>query len=137
MRRTWRWVGKAVLLAVHDREIAEHGGLDGIHDEGALESVLARPRNLDAYESPDGADLAACYAWGIARSHPFADGNKRVAWVTARVFLLDNRFSLKFFHEDAVRLMEAVAAGDCSESELSSWFRTRLRGRSRALTARR
>jgi death-on-curing protein len=105
----WRWVGREVVLAVHDRQLAEHGGLDGVRDAGAIESALARPRNLVAYSDPDAADLAAAYAFGLAKNHGFADGNKRTAWVVARLFLA-----------------EAVAGGTGSEKELADWFRTHL-----------
>lgn len=77
----WRWVAKDVVLAIHDRQIAEHGGTSGIRDVGLVDSALARPQNLDAYGQPDIADLAAAYAYGIAKNHGFADGNKRTAWV--------------------------------------------------------
>jgi death-on-curing protein len=77
----WRWVAKDVVLAIHDRQIAEHGGTSGIRDVGLVDSALARPQNLDAYGQPDVADLAAAYAYGIAKNHGFADGNKRTAWV--------------------------------------------------------
>ncbi len=77
----WRWVAKDVVLAIHDRQIAEHGGTSGIRDVGIVDSALARPQNLDAYGQPDIADLAAAYAYGIAKNHGFADGNKRTAWV--------------------------------------------------------
>ena len=82
-----------VAFAIHDHQLAEHGGPEGVRDAGALESALARPRNLAAYERPDAAALAAAYAYGLARNHPFADGNKRTAWVVARVFLAINGLS--------------------------------------------
>ena len=92
----WRWVGLAAVHAIHDRQLAEHGGLPGVRDLGAIESALARPQNLAAYGEPDAADLAAAYAYGLARNHGFADGNKRTAWVAARVFLADNGYGLRF-----------------------------------------
>jgi len=122
----WRWVGADVVYAVHDRQLAEHGGLDGVVDRGAIESALARPRNLAAYAEADVAALAACYAYGLARNHGFADGNKRTAWVIARVFLADNGQRLRFEKLEAVRVMEAVAAGTLSEPDLAAWFRERL-----------
>ena len=122
----WRWIRPDVVYAIHDRQIAEHGGLDGIRDQGMIESALARPLNLLAYGEPDAAGLAAAYAFGLARNHGFADGNKRIAWVAARLFLADNGFSLKFDKLDAVRTMEAVAAGTLDESGLAAWFRQRL-----------
>lgn len=118
-----------VAYAIHDRQLAEHGGPEGVRDAGALESALARPRNLAAYERPDAAALAAAYAYGLARNHPFADGNKRTAWVVARVFLAINGHHLEFDAPDAVQTIEALAAGTLSESELATWFRQRVRKR--------
>jgi death-on-curing protein len=111
---------------VHDRQLSEHGGLDGLRDRSALESALARPRNLAAYEQPDAASLAAAYAYGLARNHGFADGNKRTAWVLARLFLMDNGVRFRFDPADAVLTMEAVAAGSLTERDLAAWFRSRM-----------
>ena len=122
----WRWVSADVVFAIHDRQLAEHGGLDGMRDRGAVESALARPQNLTAYGDPDAADLAAAYAYGIARNHGFADGNKRTAWVIARLFLADNDRRLIFDPVDAIRTMENVAAGIISEPDLAAWFRERI-----------
>jgi len=122
----WRWVGLNLVLAIHDRQISEHGGLDGVRDLAAVESALARPRNLVAYETPDAADLAAGYAYGLARNHAFADGNKRTAWVVARVFLADNGARLNFEKTAAVQIMETLAAGAVTEPELAQWFRARM-----------
>jgi death-on-curing protein len=124
--KRWRWIRADVLHAIHDRQIAEHGGLSGILDIGRVEAALAHPRNLAAYESPDAAALAAAYAHRLARSHGFADGNKRTGWVAARLFLADNGFGLRLDPADAVRTMESVAAGALSESELAAWFRQRM-----------
>ena len=123
---TWRWVAPAVLYAIHDRQLAEHGGQEGIRDLNAIESALARPQHLLAYGNPDAAALAAAYAFGLSRNHGFVDGNKRVAWVVARLFLADNGFKLSFKAIEAVRLMEALAAGLVEESQLAQWFRERL-----------
>lgn len=123
-----RWVAPGVVLAVHDRQLAEHGGLDGIREPGAIDSALARPLNLAAYGDPDAASLAAAYAFGISKNHGFADGNKRTAWVTARLFLADNEYRLDFDPADAIRTMEGVAAGRIGENELAVWFRSRLGG---------
>ena len=122
----WRWVEADVAFAIHDRQLAEHGGLDGVRDRGAVESALARPRNLAAYGEPDAADLAAAYAYDLARNHGFADGNKRTAWVVARLFLADNGCTLKFDPLDAIRTMEGVAAGAIDEARLARWFRDRV-----------
>jgi death-on-curing protein len=124
--KRWRWIRADVLHAIHDRQIAEHGGLSGILDIGRVEAALAHPRNLAAYESPDAAALAAAYAHRLARSHGFADGNKRTGWVAARLFLADNGFGLRLDPAHAVRTMESVAAGALSESELAAWFRQRM-----------
>jgi len=123
---SWRRVGADVIYAIHDRQLAEHGGLDGVRDKNAVESALARPQNLAAYENPDAASLDAAYAFGLARNHGFLDGNKRTAWVTARLFLADNGWRLAFDPADAVRTMETVAAGAMTEIELAEWFRIRL-----------
>lgn len=122
----WRWVGLDVVLAIHDRQLAEHGGLDGVRDPGMIESALARPINLTRYGDPDAADLAAAYAVGLAKNHAFIDGNKRTAWVTARLFLADNGRSLDFDPQDAVRVMEDMAAGRVDETGLADWFRRHM-----------
>ena len=100
--------------------------MDGVRDQGMVESALARPANLARYGSPDAADLAAAYAFGIAKNHGFLDGNKRTAWVTSRLFLADNGRRLEFDPIDAIRTMEAVAAGRIGETELANWFRSHL-----------
>ena len=122
----WRWVDPQVVQAIHDRQLREHGGLPGTRDAGAVESALARPQNLAAYSEPDAAALAAAYAYGIARNHGFSDGNKRTAWVVARLFLADNDQRLRFDAAEAVRTVEAVASGTMPEEELAAWFRQRL-----------
>ena len=86
----WRWIGLSVILATHDRQLAEHGGPDGIRDLKVIESALARPLSRAACGNPDAADLAAAYALGLDGNHGFIDGKKRTAWVTARLFLADN-----------------------------------------------
>jgi death on curing protein len=121
----WRWVRADLIYAVHDRQLAEHGGLDGVRDLGAIESALARPQNLDLYGEADVAALAAAYAYGLARNHGFSDGNKRTAWIAARLFLADNGYRLRFDSTDAVRTMEGVAAGEIDEGQLAMWFRQR------------
>ena len=123
----WRWVASEVVYAVHDRQLSEHGGPEGMRDQGAVESALARPQNRAACGEPDAAELAASYAFGLARNHGFADGNKRTAWVIARLFLADNGHRLTFDKADAIRTVERLAAGEVSEDELAKWFRQRLR----------
>ena len=122
----WRWVAPEVVYAIHDRQLSEHGGLEGVRDQGAVESALARPRNLAAYTDPDAAALAAAYAFGLASNHGFADGNKRTAWVVARLFLADNGQRLTFDKFDAIRTVETLAAGQLAEEVLAEWFRARL-----------
>jgi len=122
----WRWVSIEVALAIHDRQLAEHGGPTGMRDRGAVESALARPRNLAAYGEPDAASLAAALLYGLARNHGFVDGNKRTAWVVARLFLADNGYRLCFDPAETVRTVEATAAATLTEDDLAVWFRERL-----------
>ena len=120
----WRWVEKDVVLAIHDEQLAEHGGMKGLRDESLLLSALARPQNLAAYGTPDVADLAASYAVGIARNHAFIDGNKRTALVVAAgVFLPLNGYKLTASDGETVRAMLTVADGSTAEQELASWLR--------------
>ena len=125
---SWRWIRADLVYAVHEIQLARHGGLDGIRDKNAVESALARPEQLDAYGNPkpDAADLATAYAYGFARNHGFSDGNKRTAWVIARVFLADNGLSLQFSEIDAIHTMESVASGSLEEKQLADWFRQRI-----------
>lgn len=124
------WVREDVVLALHLRQLAEHGGGEGIRDEGLLRSALARPQNLLAYgePSPDLASLAAAYAYGIARDHPFVDGNKRTALVVARLFLLLNGMNLVATQEEKYLTFLKLAAGELSEEELTNWIRVHLDG---------
>ena len=122
------WVLDEVVLAVHDEQLAAHGGLAGIRDRGAIESALARPRNLAAYEACDDvARLATAYAYGIARNHGFADGNKRTALVTADLFLMLNGYELVSSPADNVLTILGVADGTVSEKELTSWIRENIK----------
>ena len=115
-----------VALAIHDQQLAEHGGLSGAIDLKRLDAALARPKNLATYGKPDAAALAAAYAYGLLRNHPFADGNKRTAWVVARLFLIENGYHLRFEPADAVRTVETAAAGSLSEMKLAAWFRGKI-----------
>ena len=118
---------ESVVLAVHEAQLAEHGGRTGIRDEGALRSALARPENRLAYgEGTDAADLAASYAFGIARNHPFVDGNKRTALVAMELFLEINGYLLDVDDADCIATVEALAAGSLSEAELATWVRSHL-----------
>ena len=122
-----RWLDREVALAIHDRQLAEHGGGTGVRDVGMLESALARPINAWSYGVDDPAALAAAYAFGVARNHPFVDGNKRTAWVLARLFLALNGRSLNFTAGEAIAAMLALAAGELTEEEMADWFRGHLR----------
>lgn len=123
MRQEPVWIEKAVALAIHDRQLAEHGGGSGIRDIGMLESALARPVNQWTYGQDDLHALAAAYAFGVVRNHPFVDGNKRSGWVLARLFLMLNGVTIRFDATDATRTMLDFAAGTLSEEELADWFR--------------
>ena len=120
------WLSLDIALAVHDRQLAEHGGPTGVRDQGMLESALARPLNQWTYGEDDLCALAAAYAYGIARNHPFTDGNKRTAWVFARLFLMLNGQTLSFTPRMAIDVVLALAAGELSADELADWFRQHL-----------
>lgn len=115
-------------MAAHAEQLAEHGGGEGVRDAGMLDSAMARPRNLAEYGEPDVAALAASYAFGIARNHPFVDGNKRTAAVVSETFLMLNGYALDASDAEVVVAFVALAAGELSEDELADWFRTRLVG---------
>jgi death on curing protein len=122
----WRWLQEEVVLALHDEQLSEHGGAKGIRDIGLLRSALARPENLAAYGDPDAAALAAAYAFGIARNHPFTDGNKRTAAVTALLFLVENQIDWEISEPELVVMTLALAAGELDEDEVAAWFRDHL-----------
>ncbi len=119
-----RWIDKRAFVFLHAESLAEYGGLKGLRDEGLLDSALARPQNVFAYDAdPDLARLAAAFGMGVARNHPFADGNKRAAFLAVGLFLALNGERLVADPGDATRVMLAVAAGDLSEEELAVWIR--------------
>jgi death-on-curing protein len=120
----WIWIDPAVIPAIHDEQLAEHGGIAGTRDQGLLESALARPVNLAADGTPDHADLAAAYGYGIARNHPFIDGNKRTAFVSAELFLALNGYTLTADDMACVTTMLDVAAGELDEPTFADWIRT-------------
>ncbi len=122
----WKWVSIDRVLAAHAEQLARFGGPAGVRDMGALDSALARPQNLVVYGDPDLAALAASYAFGLARNHAFVDGNKRIAWLTARFFLARNGGTLAFDREDAFRMVMGLAAGDIPEDAVANWLRERL-----------
>jgi len=120
------WIETELALAIHDRQLAEHGGPVGLRDPAGLESALGRARNRWTYEETDLCELAAAYAYGVARNHPFTDGNKRTAWVLARLFLALNAVRIDFAPEDAIRAVLALAAGTLDEAGFADWFGQRL-----------
>jgi death-on-curing protein len=117
------WLSPALILAIHDEQLTEHGGSTGLRDAGLLDSALARPLNRAGYAEPDLAELAACYALGIARNHPFVDGNKRTAFVALEVFLRLNGSVLTAGDAEAVVVMLAMAAGELPDAEFIAWVR--------------
>jgi len=119
--QTWVWIDPAVILAVHDEQLAEHGGAAGVRDAGLLESALARPRNLAHYGQPDACELAAAYAFGLAKNHPFIDGNKRSAFVATELFLMLNGWRLTAGDADCVMVMLRLAAGEVDEASFAQW----------------
>ncbi|HJV69277.1 type II toxin-antitoxin system death-on-curing family toxin [Ideonella sp.] len=125
----WVWLDAQVLAAVHEEQLAEHGGAAGVRDAGLFESALASARNLAAYGEPDVAELAAAYGHGLARNHPFIDGNKRTAFVAAELFLALNRQELIADDADCVLTMLAVAEGSLDEAAIAAWIRSRMQAR--------
>ncbi|WP_448663300.1 type II toxin-antitoxin system death-on-curing family toxin [Sphingomonas sp. CJ20] len=123
MTAALRFLTADIAMAVHDRQLAEHGGLAGVKDAGLLESAIARPLNKFHYGEDDPFALAAAYGFGIARNHPFADGNKRTAWVMTRLFLKLNGIEIALDKADAIQTVLALAAGELSEEALAEWLR--------------
>jgi len=119
--RKWVWLDPRVLLAIHEEQLAEHGGATGIRDQGLFDSAIARAQQLAAYGKPDVAALAAAYGFGLTRNHPFVDGNKRTAFVAVELFLELNGFELTATDADAVMTMLALAAGELGEQEFAAW----------------
>ena len=123
------WIDRTLALAIHERQLSEHGGGSGVRDEGLLESALAKPQQLYAYGDPppDIAALAASLAFGLARNHPFVDGNKRTAHVAYRVFLALNDAELDASGEEKYLHMLSLAEGNLTETEFADWLRPRVR----------
>lgn len=117
----WIWVPFPAVTVFHDRQIARHGGASGMRDIGLLEAACDRPKNLVAYGDPTLAELAAAYAFGIAKAHAFVDGNKRTAFVTALTFLRLNGFGFATDPATGVRMMEDLASDDVSEAAFARW----------------
>ncbi|MBI2398703.1 MAG: type II toxin-antitoxin system death-on-curing family toxin [Xanthomonadales bacterium] len=123
MTKAPRWIDEAVALAIHDEQLAQHGGGRGLRDAGLLASALSRPQQLAAYGEPDVFDLAAAYAFGVARNHPFVDGNKRTAWVLARLLLRLHGHDYGGGDVAAVMTMLQLAAGDIDQDGFAAWLR--------------
>jgi len=122
----WRWLSEAVVLAGQEEQIAEHGGRAGLREPGMLQSALARPVNLAAYGDPDIAALAAAYGYGIARNHPFIDGNKRTALLVMESFLIDNGFELRAPDMETLATIMRLADGSLPEADLAAWLRRHI-----------
>lgn len=127
---TFEWLSREVIEAIHDEQLRQHGGLHGIKDENALEAAIARPLNKASYGEPDPFDLAAAYLYGIARNHPFSDGNKRTAFLAAYVFLDVNGFVVTADNALVYQFVMDVAAGAVSEENAARWFRDFTEARS-------
>ena len=123
------WIEESVVWAIHEAQLAEHGGSVGVRDAGLLVSAMGRPINLAAYGTPDVAACAAAYGYGIARNHPFIDGNKRTAFVCTELFLALNGYALVASDVDCVMIMLAVAAGEMDETEFAAWLRANIAAR--------
>ncbi len=117
------WLSKTVVLAMHERLLADHGGSPGLRDPGLLDSALARARQLCAYGNPDACDLAAAYAAGIIRDHPFVDGNKRTGFVSAYLFMAENGLQLTVPEVEVVQIVTLLAASEIDEAAFASWLR--------------
>ena len=120
---SWHWIDKRLLLILHDESLAEHGGASGLRDEGLLDSALARPLNLLACGAPDAADLAAAYGVGLVKNHACIDGNKRVAFLSAGLYLALNRRRLTASQADATLTILAVASSEIDEAAFARWIR--------------
>jgi len=132
----WRFVDRRALLLLHDESLAEHGGAAGLRDEGLLDSALARPLNLVAYGEPDLAALAAAYGAGLARNHPFVDGNKRAAFLAVGLFLALNGYRLEVTQAEATLTMLDLAAGELTEDGYADWIRAHAVARAEARSSK-
>ena len=126
--KKWRRISAGILYAVHDAQLAQHGGIDGISDKNLIASAHARPQRLVAYGNPppDAVALAAAYACGLVKNRGSSDGNKRTAWIAARPFLLDNGCHLVFTADDAIRAVVDLAGGARSKKSFAAWLRQRM-----------
>lgn len=123
---SWRWIHRQALELLHDESLAEHGGAAGLRDEGLLESALARPVHLAVYADPDVCALAASYGVGLAKNHPFVDGNKRAAFLAVGLFLAMNGWRLQTSQLEATTAMLNVASGELEEEAFADWLRLRV-----------
>ncbi len=121
------WIARPEVIAIHDLQLAEHGGPAGLRDRNLLESALARPQHIFAYGNRDIFALAAAYTGGIIRNHPFADGNKRTGFITGILFLELNDFRFTASEPDATQAVLALASGDMSEEDFAAWLRDNSR----------
>jgi death on curing protein len=124
---SWTWIRKDTVLAIHDEQLAEHGGESGVRSESLLDSALDRPKNKAHYVRPSAATLAAAYAFGLVKNHPFLDGNKRTAAVVSELFLNLQNAQLTATDAQVVETIEGVAAGRVSEEELIPFFEAHTR----------
>ncbi len=127
MTQDYKWILESAVHAIHDEQLAEHGGLQGTRDLSLLQSALSRPQNLVAYGSPDIAELAASYGYGVSRNHPFNDGNKRTAFVVVELFLMLNGYELIADDSGCVLAMLDVASGEIQEEAFASWIREHIK----------
>jgi death-on-curing protein len=123
---SWAWLDLRTLILLHDESLLQHGGASGVRDDGLLQSALARAQNAAAYGEPDAAALAAVYAFGLAKNHPFVDGNKRAAFLATGVFLAINGYRLTASQADATIAMVGLAAGDIDEAGFAAWLRQHI-----------
>ena len=123
----WVWIDKTVVLAIHNEQLAEHGGAMGVRDDGLLDSALARPRNKAAYKNVEATELAAAYGYGLIRNHPFVDGNKRIALVITELFLALNGVELTATDADCLQSFLLLAEGALTEEDFASWLTTNSR----------
>lgn len=121
-----KWLGEQITQIIHEQSLAQHGGREGLRDAGALESALAYPQNLYAYEDAKFARLAAGYLFSICKAHAFVDGNKRTVWAAMRAFLIINGVELEYDELEAIRFVEQVAAGELTFEDVAAWIGTRI-----------
>jgi death on curing protein len=122
----WFWIDLETVVALHERQLAEHGGMAGVRDPGLLASDINRPLNLSAYGKPDACSLAASYAFGLVKNHGFLDGNRRTGWIVSRLFLEANGFEIAVTQKEIVDTVLALASSDLAEDALADWFRAHL-----------